>query len=66
MVHSAVYDGKPCTGTLAHATTQPNASPTPDCFAWRQGQPPWKPVAGTTYWHYDEHRDSIRVWLGEN
>jgi hypothetical protein len=37
----------------------------PDRFAWRQGEPLWKPVAGTTYWHYDEHRDSIRAWLEE-
>ena len=37
----------------------------PDRFAWHQRQPLWKPVAETTYWHYDEHRDAIRAWLGK-
>lgn len=35
----------------------------PDRFAWREGDPIWHMVAGNTWWHYKEHRQSITEWV---
>ena len=35
----------------------------PARFAWRQGQPLWHMVGGNTFWHYQEHAETIRAWL---
>jgi hypothetical protein len=36
----------------------------PDYYVWRGGRPLWEIVAANTYWHYQEHRQAIRTWLG--
>jgi hypothetical protein len=35
----------------------------PDRFPWRENSPLWKLVGGNTFWHYDEHAQSIERWL---
>ncbi|MCA9937291.1 MAG: ClbS/DfsB family four-helix bundle protein [Anaerolineales bacterium] len=35
-------------------------------FPWRQGRPLWLLVGGNTWWHYEEHRQSIERWLAQN
>jgi hypothetical protein len=35
----------------------------PDRFAWRRGDPIWHMVAGNTWWHDQEHNQSISRWL---
>ena len=35
----------------------------PDRFAWTQGEPLWKAIAGDTYEHYQEHLAQIQKWL---
>ncbi|UCH58755.1 MAG: ClbS/DfsB family four-helix bundle protein [Anaerolineales bacterium] len=35
----------------------------PQRFAWRQGDPLWHLVAANTWWHYQEHRETIAAWL---
>jgi hypothetical protein len=35
----------------------------PHRFPCRNGEPLWKTVAANTWWHYEEHRQSIRTWL---
>jgi hypothetical protein len=37
----------------------------PQRFAWRKGDPLWHMVAGNTWEHYQEHRESIENWLTE-
>jgi hypothetical protein len=37
----------------------------PQRFAWRKGDPLWHMVAGNTWEHYQEHRESIEKWLTE-
>jgi len=32
-------------------------------FAWRKGDPLWHMVAGNTFWHYKEHRETMETWL---
>jgi hypothetical protein len=36
----------------------------PTRFDWREGRPLWPIVAANTWWHYKEHNESIRAWLG--
>lgn len=36
----------------------------PDYYVWRGGKPLWEMVAANTFWHYREHRETIRAWLG--
>ena len=33
-----------------------------DSLAWRSGSPLWEMVAANTYWHYPEHRETIKHW----
>lgn len=35
----------------------------PHQFEWREGVPLWHMVAGNTWWHYKEHRESIEQLL---
>jgi hypothetical protein len=35
----------------------------PEQAPWREGHPLWQLVAANTFWHYQEHRASIDVWL---
>jgi hypothetical protein len=35
----------------------------PQRFEWRRGDPLWHMVAANTWWHYKEHRETIRNWL---
>ena len=35
----------------------------PERFEWREGDPIWHMVAGNTWWHYKEHRETISNWL---
>ena len=38
-----------------------------DPAGWEQmlpGVPPWRIFAGGTFFHYDEHADQLRAWLG--
>lgn len=35
----------------------------PDRFEWRKGDPIWHLVAGNTWMHYAEHRETIARWL---
>ena len=35
----------------------------PDYFFWRKGNPLWHMVGGNTFWHYQEHEESILKWL---
>ena len=35
----------------------------PDHFPWRNGRPLWYMVAANTYWHYQQHRESLEKWL---
>ncbi len=35
----------------------------PDRYVWRAGRPLWHIVAANTFWHYDEHNQSLRTWL---
>ena len=37
----------------------------PDPFAWRKGDPLWHMVAGNTWLHDREHRETILGWLAE-
>ncbi len=37
----------------------------PDRFEWREGDPLWHMVSGNTFWHYQEHENSIREWIKE-
>jgi hypothetical protein len=38
----------------------------PDYYVWRGGKPLWEMVAANTFWHYREHRATIRAWLGRD
>ena len=33
-----------------------------DSLAWRSGSPLWEMVAANTFWHYPEHRETIKNW----
>ena len=33
-----------------------------DSLEWRSGSPLWELVAANTYWHYPEHRETIKHW----
>ena len=33
-----------------------------DSLAWRSGSPLWEMVAENTFWHYLEHRETIKNW----
>lgn len=33
-----------------------------DSLAWRSGSPLWEMVAENTFWHYPEHRETIKHW----
>lgn len=35
----------------------------PDRFEWRRGDPIWHLVAGNTWLHYAEHRETISRWI---
>jgi hypothetical protein len=35
----------------------------PHRFEWRGGKPLWEMVAANTFWHYEEHGESLRTWL---
>jgi hypothetical protein len=35
----------------------------PDRFEWRKGDPIWHLVAGNTWLHYAEHRETITKWI---
>jgi hypothetical protein len=35
----------------------------PERFAWRRGDPIWHLVAGNTWLHYSEHRETISKWI---
>jgi hypothetical protein len=35
----------------------------PNRFAWRRGDPIWHLVAGNTWLHYVEHRETISQWI---
>jgi hypothetical protein len=37
----------------------------PDRFEWRESDPLWHMVGGNTFWHYEEHENSIRKWTKE-
>ena len=34
-----------------------------DFLEWRSGSPLWEMVAANTFWHYPEHRQTIKQWL---
>jgi hypothetical protein len=34
----------------------------PARYPWREGVPLWQMVAANTWWHYQEHGESIRAW----
>lgn len=34
-----------------------------DSLEWRSGSPLWEMVAANTFWHYSEHRETIKHWL---
>jgi uncharacterized protein (TIGR03083 family) len=36
----------------------------PNRYPWREGKPMWHMVAANTFWHYQEHRETIGDWLG--
>lgn len=33
-----------------------------DSLEWRSGSPLWEMVAANTFWHYPEHRETIKHW----
>ena len=35
----------------------------PDRYAWTEGKPLWRIIAGESYRHYREHDEEIRAWL---
>ena len=35
-------------------------------FPWRRGRPLCMLVGGNTWWHYEEHRQSIETWLAQH
>jgi hypothetical protein len=37
----------------------------PQRFEWREGDPMWHMVAANTWWHYNEHNETIQNWLAE-
>ena len=37
----------------------------PERFEWREGVPLGRIVAANTWWHYQEHRESMQKWLEE-
>ena len=36
-----------------------------DSLVWRSGSPLWEMVAANTFWHYPEHRETIKHWQEE-
>ena len=34
-----------------------------DSLTWRSGSPLWEMVAANTFWHYPEHRMTIKHWI---
>lgn len=34
----------------------------PDRFEWRSSGPLWHHVGGNTFWHYEEHLESLDAW----
>lgn len=32
-------------------------------FAWLKGEPLWTNVGGNSFWHYEEHTQTIEAWL---
>ncbi len=45
------------------ATTSERDLIDPQRFPFRQGRPLWYNAAGNTWWHYEEHAESLRSWL---